>query len=71
MKRKFIDLPLGTRFRYLPAQRCDNQVFVILENWGYGLIAKWNGWEAGPHNQFVSFADNEEDTKTWEVEVVG
>jgi hypothetical protein len=68
--KRFYDLPLGTRFKYLQEQIDSNQVFVVLENWGVGLIAKWNGVEYGPINQVLAFADSEEDAKAWSVRVV-
>ena len=68
MQRKFADLPLGTRFRYLPIFGID-QVFVVLENWGVGLIAKWDGPEHGPINQVLAFADSEIDAQTWVVDI--
>lgn len=69
MTDRFSNLPLGTRFRYLPHHRI-NQVFVVLENWGFGLIAKWNGPTEGPMSHVLAFADSEEDARTWEVEVI-
>ncbi len=34
---RFSDLSPGTKFKYLN----DNRVWVILENWGFGLVAPW------------------------------
>lgn len=68
--KRFYDLPLGTRFKYLPEQLESEQVFVVLENWGLGLIAKWNGVESGPVNQVLAFADSLADAMNWNVQVV-
>lgn len=43
MEKKFIDLPLGTRFKFLTY----NATWVVLETHGYGLAAKWKGLD-GP-----------------------
>jgi hypothetical protein len=65
--RKFIDLPLGTRFRYLGGK----DIWVVLERHGCGLVAGYqphDGWVAG--QSICSFADTEEQCKSLEVEVV-
>jgi hypothetical protein len=45
-ERKFQELPLGTRFKYNPT----GSTWVVLQRYGCGLIAEWNGpngWNAG------------------------
>jgi hypothetical protein len=67
IRRKFCELPLGTRFRYIGG----DTVWVALERHGRGRIAyyqPYNGWVAG---QFICcFAATEEEAKTLEVEVI-
>lgn len=53
---RFCDLPKGTRFRY-PG---DDSVWVVLEEYGNGLIAKWEGAHASRQLQCIySFVDDE------------
>ena len=67
LQRRFYDLPLGTRFRYIGYK----EVWVVLERHGFGLIAKWQGVD-GPTmgQQLCSLADTEEECKTLEVVIV-
>jgi hypothetical protein len=54
--KRFKDLPLGTRFRY----NADSAVFVILEHFDCGLVAKWDGLDGPTTSQGVySAADSE------------
>lgn len=49
----FIDLPLGTRFKYLAD---DSTIWVILDRSGCGLIASWNGVETPVNDQHICSA---------------
>jgi len=64
---RFVDLPLGTRFRY----RCSKSTWVVLENHGRGLIAKWYGSDHQGTQEVCSFAYTEEECVNAMVEVVG
>ena len=65
---KFIELPLGTRFRYLGHE----EIFVKLSNEGTGLIAEWKGVTMNFIGQGIfSFADSVNETRTCEVIIVG
>ena len=65
---RFVDLPLGTRFRY-PGQ---NQDFVILGHRGCGEIVVWQGPETSARWQEVcSLTATKEECATIKVEVVG
>jgi predicted type IV restriction endonuclease len=67
MIKKFIDLPLGTRFKYVDG----SSVWVILEHHGYGKIARWTNVGQHKNDQTIcSMADSEEECKTIEVELV-
>ena len=67
LRKKFFDLPLGTRFRYIGG----TDEWVILERHGRGKVAGYqphDGWVAG--QSICSFADSEEECRALEVDVV-
>jgi hypothetical protein len=65
--RKFFDLPLGTRFRYVGS----DTVWVSIDRSGCGTIAKWAGIESSPAMQSIcAFAETKDECRTLEVEVV-
>lgn len=68
---RFIDCPLGTRFKYKGE---DISVYVILSHYGNsgrGLIAKWEGIKAEPRMQQVFSAQSSRDEcKNLEIIVV-
>ena len=69
VKRRFKDLPLGTRFKYDSV--ANDRVFVILDHFidrGRGTVAVWNGVYANAVMQEVfCFADSREECETTEV----
>lgn len=67
VRRKFFDLPLGTRFRYIGGK----DEWIVMERHGCGLVAgyqPYDGWVAG--QSICSFADTEDECRTAEVEIV-
>lgn len=67
LRKKFFDLPLGTRFRYVGGK----EEWVVLERHGRGKVAGYqphDGWVAG--QSIFSFADSEEECRALEVDVV-
>ena len=64
---KFVDLPLGTRFSYQGSE----VIWVVLERYGLGKVAKWEGVIIGFHGQSICCVDEtEEKVKALEVVVV-
>jgi hypothetical protein len=64
---KFNDLPKGTRFKYPDG----DDVWVVLEEYGDGLIAKWNGVDQDSTCQSLCcFVDDEDWTLDSEVEII-
>lgn len=58
--RRFKDLPKGARFKYPDG----DDVWVVLEQYGDGLIARWNGVDLpSSHQSLCSFVDD-----TWALE---
>lgn len=71
MTRRFQDLPLGTRFRYLGPKSLVDSIWVVLERHGCGLIAKWEGVDGPVAGQSIcSFAETEAECQTLRVAVV-
>lgn len=68
--RRFKSLPKGTRFRYRNGAAGET-VFVLLEHYDCGLIAKWEGID-GPVEcqQVFCLAETPAECETFEVEVV-
>lgn len=67
LRKKFFDLPLGTRFRHIGGK----SDWIVLERHGCGKVAGYqphDGWVAG--QSIFSFADSEEECRTLEVDVV-
>lgn len=53
---RFRDLPKGTRFQHPGSSR----TWVVLEEYGDGLVAEWNGLNVGhDHQSLCSFVDDE------------
>lgn len=67
VSRKYDDLPLGARFRYVGHT---DRTWVKLENGGTGVIAAWGDGEVGWRQSICSLCDTEEERKTFVVEVV-
>lgn len=49
----FIDLPLGTRFRFTPE---NPHVFIVIDRTGVGKVAKWEGPNQRPAMQQIFVA---------------
>lgn len=55
MKIKFKDLPIGTRFKYPEG----TGIWIVIQNFGNGLIVKWEGLETkSQHQSHCSFCDD-------------
>lgn len=69
-QRKYDDLPLGARFRYVG--HADYGVWVKLENGGEGVIAHWDGIDSGVGRlqSICSLCETETERETFIVEVV-
>lgn len=65
VRMRFCDLPTGTRFRYGGLK----DTLIVVESYGNGLVAKWNGLTHKGRQEFYSFVD-EEYTLESEVEVL-
>lgn len=69
--KRFRELPLGTRFKYLEG----NQVWVILERYGDGKVAAWDGIDNGGRRlafqSLCSAAESNSDCEDLTVVVVG
>lgn len=52
---KFKDLPMGARFKYPDG----GAVWVVIEPFGSGLIAKWEGLVESARQSLCSFCDDE------------
>jgi len=63
---KISNLPLGTRFK-VPAWS-KTQVYVLLENWGYGKAARYDGHDRSA--AVVSIVEYGKGLEDFEVEVV-
>jgi len=68
---RFMDCPLGTRFRY---KEHKIPVYVILSHYGEGgcgLVAKWEGVNSGARMQQIFSAENSEiECKNLEIVIV-
>lgn len=72
MIAKFIELPLGTRFRYLPDDGKNVFVKLGMGDDSLGLIAQWQGVRLNFVTQGIyTFADSVHECKTREVLIVG
>ena len=67
VSRKYDDLPLGARFRYVGHP---DRVWVKLENGGTGVIAAWGNGEVGWRQSICSLCETEDERTTFVVEVV-
>jgi hypothetical protein len=66
-QRKYDDLPLGARFRYIG----NAKVYVKLENGDCGLVVEWTGVNKAPFLQGIySLCDTPQERATFIVEVV-
>ena len=64
---RFCDLPKGARFKYPDGE----DVWVVLEGYGDGLVARWDGLQANNrHQSLCCFVDGENWTLESEVEVI-
>ena len=52
----FKDAPIGTRIRY-PGD--DENIWVVIETYGMGLIVKWEGLKPNIYQSYCSFVDQE------------
>jgi hypothetical protein len=56
--RAFKSLPKGARFVY-PDALDAFEIWVVLENYGHGLIAKWEGLDGTDRQSICSFVDDD------------
>lgn len=62
---RFKDLPKGARFRF----HGGTDVWVAIETYGKGLIARWEGINSGKRQSLCSFVDDEHSLES-EVQVI-
>ena len=58
----FKDAPIGTRIRY-PGD--DENIWVVIETYGNGLIVKWEGLKPNIYQSYCSFVDVDQE---WSLE---
>jgi hypothetical protein len=72
---RFIDAPMGCRFRYKASDPQLARIWIKLDIRGTGGIAEYNPqWMKTPNwngQQICSFADTEEEMRAMEIEVIG
>jgi hypothetical protein len=68
VSRKYDDLPLGARFRYVG--HADYGVWVKLENGGTGVIAEWGAEAVGWRQSICCLCETGEERETFIVEVI-
>jgi hypothetical protein len=52
---RFKDLPIGARYKY-PGS---GDIWVVVQPYGYGLVAKWEGLKSGVRQSMCCFVDDE------------
>lgn len=71
---KFMDAPMGCRFRYKTSSPALQRVWIKLAIDGTGKIAEYDPrWMQTPNwngQAICSFADTEEQMRSWEIEVL-
>jgi hypothetical protein len=72
---KFIDAPMGCRFRYVTNPPGLSRTWIKLSIDGSGIVAEYDRRWMEQRNwlgqQICSFADSEHDMRTMEIEVLG